>query len=158
MVYTLRDSLHYFFIIRSRLVEQIKKGPISLAADGSNDEGLLKLNPLLVRLFDYDLGYVQVQLLGLCYAKSGTAEILFENISNALRSNSSCVGLSLDNTSVNLGQHNKGEEGQRVLQIFQKNFVAQETIDLNILCSSSFSEKYFMIPPISFSFLFKAYF
>ena len=102
--------MHYFSVNRSRLVEQMKKGPLSLATDGSNDEDLVKLNPLLVRLFDNDLGYVHVQLLGKCCSKSGTAEILFENISNALRSNeidwSNCVGLSLDNTSVNLGRHN----------------------------------------------------
>ena len=41
MVYTLRDSLHYFSIDRSRLVEQIKKGPFSLATDGGNDEVLV---------------------------------------------------------------------------------------------------------------------
>ena len=97
MVYTLRDSLHYFFIDRSRLVEQIKKGLFSLATDGSNDVSF-KLNPLLVRLFDNDLEYVQVQLLDIYCSKFGTSEILLENISNALRSNkidwSNCVGLS----------------------------------------------------------------
>ena len=104
MVYTLRDSLHYFSINRSRFVEQIKKGPFSLATNGS------KLNPSLVRLFDNDLGYVHVQLLEMCCSKTGIAEMLFQNISNALRSNeidwSKCVGLSLDNTSVNLDRHN----------------------------------------------------
>ena len=56
MVYTLRDSLHYFPIYRSRLIEQMKKGQfsLSLTTDGSNDEGLVKVNPLLVRLFDND--------------------------------------------------------------------------------------------------------
>ena len=88
----------------------MNKYPFSLATDGSNNKSLVKLNPLLVRLFDNDLGYVNVQLLDMCCSKSGTAEILFENIHNALRSNEidwpSRVGLSLDNTSVNLGQHN----------------------------------------------------
>ena len=95
---------------RSRLLEQMKKGRFSLAADGSNDEGLVKLNPFLIRLFDDDLDYVNVQLLDMCCSKSGTADILFENISNAIRSNetdwSSCVGLSLDNTLVNLSRPN----------------------------------------------------
>ena len=50
-----------------------------------------------------------------------------------------------------------GGEDRRVLQIFPKKFVAQETIDLNISWSSNFSRKYFMVPPINFSFLFKAY-
>ena len=110
MVYTLRDSLHYFSINRSRLVEQMKKGPFSLVTDGSRNEGLVKLNPLSFRLLDNDLGYVEVQLLEMCCSKSETAEILFENISNAPKNNkvgwSSYVGLSLDNTSVHLGSHN----------------------------------------------------
>ena len=42
-------------------------------------------------------------------------------------------------------------------KFFKKKFVAQETIDLNISWSSNFFGKYFMIPPINFSFLFKAY-
>ena len=78
MVHTLGDLLHYFSINRSRLAEQMKKGPFSLATDGSNDEGLVKWNPLLVRLFDNDLGYVNVQLLDICCSKSETAEILFK--------------------------------------------------------------------------------
>ena len=110
MVYTLRDPLHYFSVNRIRLVEQTKKGQFLLATDGRNDEGLAKFNPLLVGLFENDLGYLNVQLLDLSCATSGTAEILFENISNALRSNEinwfNCVGLSLDNTSVNLGRQN----------------------------------------------------
>ena len=77
---------------------------------GSNDKGPFKVNPLLVRSFDNDLGYVNVQLLDGCCSKSGTSQLLFENIYNALRSNEidwpSRVGLNLDNTSVNLGQHN----------------------------------------------------
>ena len=110
MVYTLRDSLHYFPINRSKLVEQMEKGPFSLATDGSNDEGLVKLNLILIRLFDNDLCYVHVQLLDMCCSKPGTAEILFENIPSALRSNeidwSNCVRLSLQNTSSNLGRRN----------------------------------------------------
>ena len=110
MVYTLRDSLHYFSINRRRFVEQINKGSFSLATDGSNEEGLVKVNPLLFRLFDNDLAYVNVQLLDMCCSKSGTAEILFKNVSNGLRSKkidwSNCVGLSSGNTSVNLVRHN----------------------------------------------------
>ena len=49
------------------------------------------------------------------------------------------------------------KRGRRVSQIFQKQFIAQETIDLNILRSSNFFGKYFMALPIDFSFLFKAF-
>ena len=117
MVHALKDSLYYFSINRSRLVEQMKKDPFSLSTDGSNDEGLIKLNSLFVRFFDNDLSYVSTlnmlqvmnmfQLFDMCCSKSRTAEILFENIPNVLRSNEidwpNCVGLSLDNTWVNLG-------------------------------------------------------
>ena len=41
-------------------------------------------------------------------------------------------------------------------KFFKKYFVAQETIDLNISWPSNFFRKYFMAPPINFSFLFKA--
>ena len=39
----------------------------------------------------------------------------------------------------------------------KKNFVAQETIDLNISWPSNFFGKCFMAPLINFSFLFKAF-
>ena len=42
-------------------------------------------------------------------------------------------------------------------KFFKKNFVAQETIGLNISWPSNFFRKHFMAPPINFSFLFKAY-
>ena len=40
-------------------------------------------------------------------------------------------------------------------KFFKKKFVAQETIDLKISWPSNFFKKYFMAPPIKFSFLFK---
>ena len=43
-------------------------------------------------------------------------------------------------------------------KFFEKNFVAQETIDLNSSWPSNFFRKYFMALPINFSFLSKAYF
>ena len=45
----------------------------------------------------------------------------------------------------------------RFYKSFKKNFVAQETIDLNISWPSNFFKKYFMAPPINCSSLFKAY-
>ena len=42
-------------------------------------------------------------------------------------------------------------------KFFKKYFVAQDTIDLNILWPSYFFRKYFMASSINFSFLFKAY-
>ena len=39
----------------------------------------------------------------------------------------------------------------------KKNFVSQETIDVNVSWGSNFLIKYFTAPPINFSFLFEAY-
>ena len=50
-----------------------------------------------------------------------------------------------------------GGGGERILQISKEIFAAQETIDLNISWLSNFFRKYFIVPPIKFSFLFKAY-
>ena len=36
----------------SELISMIKTEPCALATDGSNDEGLIKMNPLTVRYFD----------------------------------------------------------------------------------------------------------
>ena len=64
----------------------------------------------------------------------------------------------LDTTSDN-GTYIKyvGGGGGGFYKFFKKNFVAQDTTDLNISWPSNFFRKYFMAPPINFSFLFKAY-
>ena len=36
----------------SELISMMKTEPCALATDGSNDEGLIKMNPLTVRYFD----------------------------------------------------------------------------------------------------------
>ena len=50
-----------------------------------------------------------------------------------------------------------GGGARGVYKFFKENFIAQETIDLNTSWPSNFFRKYFMAPPINFSFLFKAY-
>ena len=50
-----------------------------------------------------------------------------------------------------------GGGGGGFYKFFKKNFVAHETIDPNISWPSNFFRKYFMAPPINFSFLCKAY-
>ena len=42
-------------------------------------------------------------------------------------------------------------------KFFKKNFIAQETMDVNISWPSNFFRKCFMAPPFNFSFLSKAY-
>ena len=51
---------------RSALVSAMICGPFAIAIDGSNDNGLEKMNPMTVRLFDSDRGVVTTQLLDMC--------------------------------------------------------------------------------------------
>ena len=67
---------------RNALVTQMQKSPFSLATDGSNDNALLKMNPLTVRVFYVNLGKVKTCLLDMCMSKGGTAEELFSSIDN----------------------------------------------------------------------------
>ena len=88
----------------------MKEGPYALCTDGSNDEGLFKLNPLLVRVFDINEGKVVSQLLDMCTSKKNDAENLFNLIDDAIKENdidwNHCVAIGMDNTSVNMGVHN----------------------------------------------------
>ena len=88
----------------------MKEDPYTLCTDGSNDEGLVKLNPLLVRVFDINEGKVVSQLLDMCTSKKNDAESLFGLIDDALKKEdvnwNNCVAVGMDNTSVNMGIHN----------------------------------------------------
>ena len=97
----------------SALVQQMKDEPFSIATDGSNDNGLQKMNPVTVRLFDEASGCIRTKFLDMCLTTgtgSATAEKIFEALDGALQSRgiawTNCVGLSVDNTSVNMGKHN----------------------------------------------------
>ena len=88
----------------------MKEGPYVLCTDGSNDEGLVQLNPLLVRVFYINEGKVVSQLLNMCTCKKNDAESLFGLIDDALKKEdvnwNNCVAIGMDNTSVNMENHN----------------------------------------------------
>lgn len=97
----------------SALVQQMKAAPFSIATDGSNDNGLQKMNPVTVRLFDEASGRIRIKFLDMCLTTgtgSATAAKIFDAMNGALQSRgiawANCVGLSVDNTSVNMGKHN----------------------------------------------------
>ena len=93
---------------RSKLVAEMKEKPYSIAVDGSNDAGLLKMNPLTVRVFTPD--GVSVQLLDMCMSKGSAAADIFGKMDEVLKRYgvcwSKCVSVGVDNTSVNLGKRN----------------------------------------------------
>lgn len=64
------------------------------------------MNPLTVKIFDINQGVVSTQFLDICISSGSTAakmQGVFDT-HNILWSN--CVGVGLDNTSVNLGSRN----------------------------------------------------
>ena len=92
------------------LVEIMKKEPFSIAIDGSSDSGVEKMNPLTVRIFDDNRGVISTQFLDMCMSSSATAEGIFAKMHEVLSKHciswSNCVGIGLDNTSVNMGCRN----------------------------------------------------
>ena len=77
----------------------------SLAVDGSNDNGIHKMNPVTVRIYDSDTGHIGTGLLDMCLTTdtgSATAASVFTAMNNALESRgipwTNCVSLSVDNT------------------------------------------------------------
>ena len=91
----------------------MQHGPYTLSVDGSNDTGLNKMNPLSVRIFDISRGKVDTSFLDMCTTcavAAATAEAIFGKRNEVLESHkipwSNCVGVGVDNTSVNIGRRN----------------------------------------------------
>ena len=95
---------------QQRIIESMRNGPFSVAIDGSSDTGVEKMNPLTIRIFDVTEGVVSTQFLDMCTSSSTTAEGIFTTMQNVLTKHdiswAKCVGIGLDNTSVNMGCRN----------------------------------------------------
>ena len=93
--------------LKEILVTKLKVAPFSIATDDSNDTGLEKMNPMTMKLFDINSHKVQQRFLDMCTTNSGTADEIFQKMNNVFKENdltwNQCVGLSVDNTAVNLG-------------------------------------------------------
>ena len=66
----------WFLFSRNALIMHMQKSPFSLVEDGSNDNRMLKMNPLTVRIFHINLGKVKTSLLDV-YVERGTAHEVF---------------------------------------------------------------------------------
>lgn len=95
---------------QKNLVRVMKEGPYSIAVDGSSDSDVKKMNPLTVKFFDLSRGVAITQFLDMCMSSVSTAEGIFGTVDDVLTKHGiswgNCVGIGLDNTSVNLGCHN----------------------------------------------------
>lgn len=81
------------------LVSLMRENPFSLATDGSNDNGLQKMNPVTIRIFDEEHGVVATRFLDMCLTPgtaSATADSIFNAVDEALESRqipwSQCIG------------------------------------------------------------------
>ena len=92
------------------LVACMRSDPFAIAIDGSNDSGIEKMNPLTVRIFDITRGVTTTWFLDMCMSSSSTAAGIFAKVQQVFTTNSilwnNCVGVGVDNTSVNLGCSN----------------------------------------------------
>lgn len=95
------------------LIEQMKVHPFSLSIDGSNDTGVEKMNPAIVRIYDTRENRIVSRFLDMCPTTSSTAESIFtvlnDRLEELLQSSNPwnmCTSLGVDNTSVNVGVHN----------------------------------------------------
>lgn len=115
----INGTLADFF--RQNLVEHIKENPFSIAIDGSSDSNVEKMNPLTVRVFDFNRGCVCTQFLDMCMSSLSTAEGIFFKMQDACTRHgiawNNCVGLGVDSTSVNMGCRNSIKTEARVLNM-----------------------------------------
>ncbi len=87
--------------------------PYSLMLDSSNDNGLEKMFPVTVRIYDVNFGRVLTKFLDMNLLEgreASTADAMFQSVDELLERNSIdwdfCVAIGLDNTNVNIGDHN----------------------------------------------------
>ena len=96
--------------LQSILIDQMKASCYSIATDGSNDQGLQRMNPVTVRLFDINQHKVVTKFFDMCLSTSSTAVGIFNTINASMTKNDltwdNCVSLAVDNTSVNVGRNN----------------------------------------------------
>ena len=92
---------------QQQLIECMRQEPYALSIDGSSDTGIEKMNPLTARIFSSVHGMVTTHFLNMCMSSSATAEGIFSKMQQVLLKHDiswmNCVGIGLDNTSVNMG-------------------------------------------------------
>lgn len=70
------------FLYRDDLIDKMKTTPFAICIDGSNDQGLEKMYPILVKIWDSDTHKIENRFLDLCTIKgkdSSSAEDMLES-------------------------------------------------------------------------------
>ena len=100
------------YLLKS-LTDAMKVQPFSISIDGSNETVLEKMNPMMVRIFDINVGRVVNRFLNMCTTSGATAEIIYNamdaKLSKLLDSDEPwmhCTSIGVDNTSTNIGIQN----------------------------------------------------
>lgn len=95
------------------MVEELKTRPFSLMVDGSNDNGLYKMFPITVRVFDVNWNKVITKFLDINLITgrdNGKAAAMFDSIDDKFQfyelSWDSVSSLGVGNTNVNTGMRN----------------------------------------------------
>ena len=85
----------------------------SLMLDASNDNGLEKMFPVTLCIYDVNFGRIWTKFLDmnlLQEQEASTADAMFQSVDELLDRNSidwdHCVVIGLDNTNVSIGDHN----------------------------------------------------
>ena len=98
--------------LKAQLVNDMKNFPFSIMIDGSNDTGIAKMYPITVRIYDVEFSRVMTKFFDINLIEgrtSGTAATIFENVDAVFNNHaiqwSSVTGLGVDNTNVNIGEH-----------------------------------------------------
>lgn len=98
---------------REELVSLMQQAPYSISVVGPNDTGLKRMNPLTVRVHDEKSQKVDTRFLDMCTTSgtdAATAKAIFDKMSGVLSNYKipldNCIGLGVDNASVNTSRQN----------------------------------------------------
>ena len=96
-----------------KLKSDMQEMPYSLMLDGSSGTGLSKTFPMTVRVFDVNFNRVMTNVFDMNLidgTDASTAGAMFQSIDNQLNNHDIrwdyCLAIGLDNTNVNIGDHN----------------------------------------------------
>ena len=99
--------------LQEKLVTDMRSWPFSIMIDGSNDNGLAKMLPITVRIFDVNHSRIMTKFFDMNLVSgrsSGTAAAMFDSVDAQFTKHGiaweNVSGLGVDNTNANIGNHN----------------------------------------------------